>query len=600
MNDTGIQPAVANPAPPPASDIDYELLYQRAIALQERYSGREKNDEAVDKLYSLITEEPEEGTVETVITSKPFDAVNMATDMLTTNMPQWEVVAIDDTEAAREVANMAERFLQGVWYEAERHSAKPLAQSLAHNGFLYGRFAARVLERKTQSKTELPFRIQVRDPRTVYPDYDEDGHLNAVAEVFERKLSDVRRSWPDWDPPAKEYGDNWKEDDDVQWVEYWDAEYFAYFCNAKKVECGRHNLGRIPYVCRFGRFRPDASPANWGLSLLAGLRYVIPQYNAMLSAKATAIRQYVQGVIIRYSDHSDSQELDLTPGAQNQAWSDEKYEWFRPQGVMPEMEQMLTLMRDELRDATFSSLTGQQSFASGYAMSQASRSEKNKINPVKVNLEWALGELAQLILLIAEKHGKPITVSPPQSALPSALRRRVTMTPEVARDHQTVFCIIPPDYLEDKVQQMSLAIQATSGPNPILDRETALRDILRVPDPQQVEENVMRQKLIELVWPRWQEHVARRGGWIAEQPLAQSGQSGGPPGQGMPALDGPQAPQQLLNAQQQTNAAAGIPPRMEQDLMSGVVRDVIGQGTGVNETMQRLIGLGTPQAGGGL
>jgi len=490
-----IPTATLKDAAPQGKGAKADAIYERIDRLVDKYANLHAQDEVYEDLYHLeVATEPEVGE-ETVISSKPLDVVNLANDLIATNIPLIDVPPVSETHKDELEADTAEKFLLAAWNTWIRRGAVPIIRQWGHDANLLGRAIGRVTY-DADIEDELPVRLQVRDPKVCSPEFDEDGRLFGMAERYDKSAGDIRRLLPDVDLP-KDANDNELDDDALlEWSEWWDAVRYVYFVEGKEVYRDEHHYGFMPYVFGYGRTVRSEKPERQVISILKGIRHTAPAYNRLLSAELTAVIANVFSAWTFTSERGDTFTPDLTYGAINSIFPNEKLEPLQRQGELADLQGVKSTLRDEMDNTTFRAMLGQADASSGYAFSQVTRGEKLKINPVKQSLDVMLSQVFEKTLKLIAAGGKKVRLYVPR--LPGISDYGFTgfaeMTPQMARKHKQVYVSIPPDYLTDQQANTSLALQATAGQTPLLDRDTARRTYLGQTDTTRIEQRIIEEK----------------------------------------------------------------------------------------------------------
>lgn len=597
----------------PAQATSDEIL-ARIETLRDRYAPLARQDEEYEELYFMERPESDkEGRgVETIIAPDCHDAINLAVDLMSAYEPVWEVAPLGKSRRQLKEAEGVRDWIKAAIYHLQRRSQKPFIPQLFFDAFLYGRYCLRLIDLEKTPPDGIPFRIQRRNVKYVWPDFDDDGRLWALVEAFPRPASEIRRVFGKRVLKAKSESDTdiVTDDEMVDWCEYWDENVYVYFANGEEVGRGEHGYGEIPYIFRFGRYAPHEEVTNQPISLLHGARNIARKNDLMLTTLATAALNYTNSALAIYSDRTDL-EVELGPNKINYFGPQDRVEWIYRQGGLPDLERIVSQIGQMMSSTTFKALGGDVSgVASGFLFNQASRAERHKTNPVRMSVEWALGDLAGLMFRMIDKLHKTVEVTAPRvpGGQNPAYTPPLVMTPDLARAYKQVYATVPPDYLEDMATAVSLALQSTAGQKPLLDLETARKRFLRIHDPAQVEEKVTYEKLRDMFFEPWLQYVMQRKG------IGQQAQPGGQPGAEQ-SPGNPQAPfdVQANNGQPETTPQGmGMPPSMLPDETMGVppagedmagqlagnINQTVGMGMDPQQAAALLMARGTPQATG--
>lgn len=597
LNPMPVQSAAASA--PKADRADSDAILARIKRLQAKYAARREMDSLLDALYDMQRPERKEEGEERVISSKPMDTVHLATDLVSTNTPLIDVPPLSDKQADLAEASLMEKFLLAVWMDWQRESVEPIIYTQGFYANQKGRYCHRVM----YVDADLPVQLQIRNPKFIYPEFDTARRLWAVAECMEREdgltVGDLRRMGiPNIDDKLDNGRGEPREDDEkVAYACWWDAVRYIIFVDGVEVYREEHGYEMLPWVYGYGRVRPGENEARHAVSILQGMLYTAQAYDLALSAKVTAALANVFTSWVHESDRADALlPADLTSGKIIQLFTGEKLLPLQRQGVPADLDSIIDKLKEELDNTGFRTTAGQGDASSGYAFNQLSRGEKLKINPVAQSLERSLSKTFEMVLQIIARSGKAVELWAYRQAGKTDIgyTGKLKVTPAMARKYKVVNVTVPPDYLQDMTQNVSMALQVTAGQNPLLDRSTTRRKFLNETDDEGIEGRILDQKLTELVLPAWAtQYLSSLLGIAQQQMAAQQGAQG----QQMQTNNG--MPVTTPNTPQQPDSMAGVPPTDAGTISPDEgIGAALGQGLPPEMAQQLLMAQGTPQSSG--
>jgi hypothetical protein len=201
-----------------------------------------------------------------------------------------------------------------------------------------------------------------------------------------------------------------------------------------------------------------------------------------------------------------------------------------------------------------------------------------------------------MVLNIVSRSGKAIEVEAPRTPGVSdyGFTGKVTLTPAIAKKYRRVNVSTAPDFLQDQQAQMSLAVQATAGQNPLLDHDTVRRTYLGQNDTTGIAKRIMEQQLTSQVLPVWVTQYLLPLLGVMQQQMGQPGKPGSvPPNGGQPVT--------TPNTPLTPDATAGVPPTGQgAPSLQGAdaINQMLGMGQQPGDAMAMMQGRGTPQGTG--
>jgi len=143
--------------------------------------------------------------------------------------------------------------------------------------------------------------------------------LECVVECHNRLAGEIMAHYPEALDPQE-----YDEDSEVEWLEYWDDTYRAYFCEGNPIAVeGKvlvpHGYGIVPYAFGWARATPRTEASKRYRPLLAGVADTLRALDIYASIRATAAHDVLVNAWAVFSDQygHGSRELDTGPDAIN-------------------------------------------------------------------------------------------------------------------------------------------------------------------------------------------------------------------------------------------------------------------------------------------
>lgn len=203
-------------------EITPRFVQSRYNALTDRWGTRNERMDNYEKLYLLdmweSAPEPDERRI-----SAPtcWNVVESFRTLLLTRAPVISVPPSEVKAVATDQAEMIEKYLYGVWYQARVMDALNLAE---WNASCLGEGVLRCVYDGEMVEDELPLVVQALDPRTVYASPSgRAGQDLELVHAFERPRREIEQEWGVMLTRPEDAGsklDEWL-DEEVDFIDYW-------------------------------------------------------------------------------------------------------------------------------------------------------------------------------------------------------------------------------------------------------------------------------------------------------------------------------------------------------------------------------------------
>ena len=399
-------------------------LYERCTDTVDSYSERDTMlDKLEDYYFVELTDEeqnPAEG-IEVVKLPLGTNVIDLIQDLVANAEYTISVPALGTKPTHRANADSTEKFLHAVLDQSGRAQRQDLTGRAAWIGSMRGAVAGRVqvvdgwFSRDEKNKREigrkLPILVQLRDPRSMYPEFGLDG-LTYVVEKSTRAVRDVRKSYGEKMLEGKE------PSEEVEWIEYWDDKVFCYWAGGQPCRrAGKggmgpwpHLYGGMPYVYEFTRQTGRLEPEKRARPFLEAMTEVIDRLNMLMSQDATFAAQTIGTawmVISETIGQENGPDLDLGNGAMNYLQPGEDIRPIQAGRKPPEIAELQMKLDAVLERGTFpGSLYGEDPgrVMAGYAINLLNQSGQVKLNPIVTAIERLIASLCENVLMVAEHY----------------------------------------------------------------------------------------------------------------------------------------------------------------------------------------------------
>jgi hypothetical protein len=205
-----------------ADEITPRFVHARFEALSGRWGERNSRMDDYEKLYLLdVWEEAPEPDERRITSPRCWNTVEAFRTLLLTRAPVISVPASDIKAVATDQANKIEKYLYGVWYQAQVPDALNLAEWYA---CCLGEGVLRCVYDGEAVEDELPLVVQALDPRTVYATPSgRSGRDLEVIHSWERPRREIEAEWGVMLTRPTGEGTNLEEwlDEEVKFIDYW-------------------------------------------------------------------------------------------------------------------------------------------------------------------------------------------------------------------------------------------------------------------------------------------------------------------------------------------------------------------------------------------
>ncbi|MDE2105296.1 MAG: phage portal protein [Patescibacteria group bacterium] len=453
------------------------------------------------------------------------NVVDMFTDMLSAEFPIINVPAPGEGSGAKARATKLERFLRGVWQRSSKRNGQQILRQQFYYAGLYGWFAfktlydpsvydetpsayegedegeyaVRIAEHYLAKQRKLPIVVQARHPATIYPQPGSDGKYEYVVEIYQKRVSDVRKKYPEYNPIIGERRDS----DLVEWIEYWDEEYYCYWCDRQLImPLTKHGYGFVPYVVGQSFPVPEDDPKLKGNGLLYGVRDLIAYESLLFSQKATAIAKFAwPTVLAKLSSRVDPATgepvlLDLRPGKTNYLFEGEDIKYLEWEGTQPAIQQQEESAQAAIQKSTFPDLMygqGVKSGHSGWLMQQATNGPRLKIVSAQRSLEWGVETVNEQLFRLVEAIGEPVSIWHDGK---KGTRETVTISPKDINGYYANTVKLKAVLPQDELQKAQVGEKLAKSK--IISRQTAAEEYAGREAPEEEMDQIILEELLDL------------------------------------------------------------------------------------------------------
>ena len=473
-----------------------DSILEQAKLLVEQNRQRNSLFDQMDRIYDQErTESAPESDDSVVLVRMPHgtNAVDLITDLLAQSKMVITVPAASESAPAKREADLEEKWLRAWLQKNERIQG----QNLVAGGAWYAAMRSVVCLKTVFSKkliedhqvANVPVVLQLRDPRHTYWRYGVTG-LECVVECYNRLAGEIMAHYPGVLDP-KEYD----EDSEVEWVEYWDDTYRAYFCEGNPIavegkQVVPHGYGIVPYAFGWARSTPRTEPGKRYRPLLAGVADTLRALDIYASIRATAAHDVLVNAWAVFSDQygHGSRELDTGPDAINYFGAQDKIQAMQ-RGPLPEDlashggELMSAFQQGTFPMALYGQISGQMA---GYAINMLLASGRRPMIPIYAAVQDAFANAFRNCVLICREKVAPLvgekiclTVKAKGEDGTSYKRELMLDTNKIGDDWDCEVTMSDP-MPADEASNLRMAIEATKAG--LLSAETALTKYKVVPD----------------------------------------------------------------------------------------------------------------------
>ena len=203
-------------------EITETFVEARYTALKKRWTKRNERMDDYEKLYLLdMWEEEPEPDERRISAPVAWNTVESFKTLLLTRAPVISVPPSDIKAVASDQADQIEKYLYGVWYQAQVMDALNLAEWYAS---CLGEGVLRCVYDPEAVEDELPIVVQPLDPRTVYATPSGQAGLDLeVVHGFKRRRREIETEWGVTLERPESGGEDVEKwlDEKVDFIDYW-------------------------------------------------------------------------------------------------------------------------------------------------------------------------------------------------------------------------------------------------------------------------------------------------------------------------------------------------------------------------------------------
>jgi hypothetical protein len=557
--------------PKPSSDdilARCELVIAKAHVRDQMYDDM---DAIYDQARAPVAPE---SNASAVLLKMPYgtNTVDLVTDMTSQADMQIEIAAAKETKEAKTTADEQEKWLRA-WFS--RNELLQNVNLIADAAWFAAQRSAvifRVLYSSDMLKkgedgedrlTDLPCVLQARDPRYVYW---LDGPLGPeyVVECYPRLAAEIKALYP-----SVLDDDEYADDSVVNWLEYWDDTYCAYFCEGTAVKvAGKavrpHGFGVLPYAIGVARSTPRTAPDKRFRPILRGVADTLRGLDIYSSIRATAAHDSVVNAWAVFSDTygHGSKELHLGPDDINYLGALDKVQPLQRAPLPPDLSEYGAQLMAAFQQGTFPlALYGQvPGQLAGYAINMLVASGRRPMIPIYGAVQRALeGAFRICVLICKNKLAKLVgdeigLMSRERDKSGRAYRSRLMLdTRKVSEDFDCSVTLTDP-LPADEASNLRMALEAvTKG---LLSFETALTKYKIVPDALTEMERIQVEKIYNQLAPLHARQLAVERGYLPVAAIQPPPESQAPAGPQLPVIPpGLQQPEGQFPPQMMPNPA---------------------------------------------
>jgi hypothetical protein len=524
-----------------------EDIQARCELVIEAARGRNSMYKRMDELYDRAhTEGAPADSASAVLLRMPYgtNAIDLVTDMVAQAEMQIEIPAAKETAQAKKEADAQEKWLRA-WYslneQAQHHNLIADAawyaaqRSVVVARTLYSSELVEKGEKDDWALTGLPCVLQMRDPATTFWAESATG-IEYVVESYPRLAVEIKRQYP-----GTLDDDTFADDTPVQWTEYWDATYRAYFCEDALVT-GKgngivaHGFGLVPYAFGVARSTPRHGQEQRFRPLLLGVEDVLRGLDIYASIRATAAHDSIVNAWAVFSDTygHGSKELQLGPDSTNYFGPQDKIQPIVRGALPADLSEYGAQLMAAFQQGTFPlALYGQvPGQLAGYAINMLVASGRRPMIPIYGAVQRALEGAFRNAVLICRNKVAPIVgdeiglLTKERDKSGRAYRSRLILnTRNVVDDFDCTVTLTDP-LPADEASNLRMAMEAVKSG--LLSKETALTKYKIMPNALEELERIQVERIYEQLAPLHARQLAVERGYLPPEAVAPAPE----PGQG--------------------------------------------------------------------
>lgn len=430
---------------------------------------------------------PQDSHILETLDTDPHNALSGAARLIGSTDPRFTVPRENNRKDTGDESDKLERYAASIWQAAGRVSGRPRHYEMAMSGLLYSEVCVLVLDtsdivdanpgdkRAVEVNRKAPLLFDIINPGQVYPEYDTMG-LASVHIRQEKTAGDIRSRFGN---KADAATSGKKDTDKVTVNEYWDYDnHYAW------IEGGNENIlptnvnewGFIPMVCsvmegtslltrKAQEKRQPFLYADWKSKMHKRRNMLLTvQYSNIFALGANP-----QFIYSSNDTTKDSPIVDYTvPGGLIKLAPGEGYSQLAKQAVDPSLLQGYDLAERKGTESTMYRQALGESPTTATAFSTVSLLSQSGRLPLVMYqrmLSDAVGKCMEIGFRMLQMKGNEVRVRGSQSTYIFD----ITEIPEDVNIEANLSIDLPQDERNNAV----IAMQVTSGDDPLLSKETA-------------------------------------------------------------------------------------------------------------------------------
>ena len=441
---------------------------------------------------------------EAYIDPKIKGIIDVDTGHIITSNPVVTVPPSKNTKEAERAADVREKFLQVALTRLRRSLTHDPLKRAASHGFKYGVYCFKgplydpsllnQSKKSTNSGNASQFRfpiiVQAINPKRILP---EPGALHPrwVFEHYKRKVFTVKRNWIDFRTDKK-------DDEDVDWVEYWDEFVRFYFADGQCVYKVPNLYGFIPYEIGFAGMGDESADGLPEWESMGIIHPVIPTLRARARSLTAldALLQWVAFPVIASDKPVAGLNIRFIPGQINHLPPELNIRpWYTPT-IHPDMYKFLSMLDADLETMTHArSVEGQRDIGvnSGYMQSMMVAQARLRYEELMSNLEHSIANiLGKMLMLIENVIEEPLTV---YGTFGKGDRNVASIQPKDISGQY--YCEVKLSAVDTELQDRKAMLGSKLYKEGLIRRRTAIEDYVGRPNATEEEEGILVDKLLE-------------------------------------------------------------------------------------------------------
>lgn len=484
---------------------------------------------------------------EAYIDPKIKGIIDVDTGHIITSNPVVTVPPSKASKEAERAADVREKFLQVALARLRRNLTHDPLKRAASHGFKYGVYCFKgplydpsLLKAKGKSTDSVgqfrfPIVVQAINPKRVLP---EPGASQPrwYFEHYKRKVFAVKMNWV-------EFQTDKKDDEDVEWVEYWDDNVRYYWADGKIVYKVPNLYGFPPYEMGYagmGDESDDGLPEWEAMGLIHPAIPTLRSRARSLTALDALLQMAAFPVLV--SDKPVGQlNLQFVPGRINHVPPELNLRPWHQLQINPDLYKFLAILDNDLETMTHArSVEGQRDLGvnSGYMQSMLVAQARLRYEELMGNLEHSIANLLGKVLMLVENViQEPLTV---YGTFGKGDKNTATIRPQDIGGQY--YCEVKLSAVDTELQDRKAMLGSKLYREGLLRRRTAIEEYIGRPNATEEEEGILVDKLLEnpTIQMAQAQEIAKEMGYAdIVNNLTQGGAPGGGNGpQNVPVLPG--------------------------------------------------------------